>query len=64
MVVTNQDMMTLATQKTYAIGAFNVTDLESVLAVAEASAREAMKEVFEEEMRLFGSLEKCSREKQ
>jgi fructose-bisphosphate aldolase class II len=40
MLVTNQDLMTLASRKAYAIGAFNINNLESVLAVAEAAAEE------------------------
>jgi fructose-bisphosphate aldolase class II len=40
MLVTNRDLMTTASQKAYAIGAFNINNLESVLAVAEAAAEE------------------------
>lgn len=40
MLVTNRDLMTPASRKAYAIGAFNVNNLESVLAVAEAATEE------------------------
>lgn len=40
MLVTNRDLMVPARRGGYAIGAFNVNDLEAVLAVAEAAAEE------------------------
>jgi fructose-bisphosphate aldolase class II len=40
MLVTNRDLLVPATQKAYAVGAFNVNNLEVVLAVAEAAAEE------------------------
>jgi len=38
--VTNRDLLVPATQKAYAVGAFNVNNLEVVLAVAEAAVEE------------------------
>jgi fructose-bisphosphate aldolase class II len=40
MLVTNKDLMIPARKKAYAVGAFNVNNLETVLAVAEAAAEE------------------------
>jgi fructose/tagatose bisphosphate aldolase len=40
MVMRNQDLLTLTSRKGYAIGASKVSNLESALAVAEASAEE------------------------
>jgi fructose-bisphosphate aldolase class II len=40
MLVTNKDLMLPAMQKAYAIGAFNISNLESLLAVVEAAAEE------------------------
>lgn len=40
MLVTNKDLLVPATHKGYAVGAFNVNDLEVVLAVAEAAVEE------------------------
>lgn len=40
MLVTNRDLLVPAKQKSYAVGAFNVNNLEAVLAVAEAAAEE------------------------
>ncbi len=40
MLVTNRDLLVPATRKAYAVGAFNVNNLEVVLAVAEAAAEE------------------------
>jgi len=40
MLVTNKDLMLPAMQKAYAVGAFNISNLESLLAVAEAAAEE------------------------
>ncbi len=40
MLVSNQDLLVPATRSVYAVGAFNVNDLEAVLAVAEAAADE------------------------
>jgi fructose-bisphosphate aldolase class II len=40
MLVTNKDLMVPARRKGYGIGAFNVNNLEAVLAVAEATAEE------------------------
>ena len=40
MLVTNRDLMVPARKKGYAIGAFNVQNLESMLAVAEAAVEE------------------------
>lgn len=39
-MVTNKDLLVPATHKGYAVGAFNVNDLEVVLAVAEAAVEE------------------------
>jgi len=40
MLVTNKDLMLPAMQKAYAVGAFNISNLESLLAVVEAAAEE------------------------
>jgi len=40
MLVTNKDLLLLARSKAYAVGAFNINNLESLLAVAEAAAEE------------------------
>ncbi len=40
MLVTNKDLMSPAMQKAYAVGAFNISNLESLLAVVEAAAEE------------------------
>jgi fructose-bisphosphate aldolase class II len=40
MLVTNKDLLVPARRKAYAVGAFNVNNLEVVLAVAEAAAEE------------------------
>lgn len=40
MLVTNRDLMVPARRKGYAVGAFNINNLESVLAVVEAAAEE------------------------
>ena len=40
MLVTNKDLMVPARKNGYAIGAFNVQNMESALAVAEAAAEE------------------------
>ncbi len=40
MLVTNKDLMLPAMQKSYAVGAFNISNLESLLAVVEAAAEE------------------------
>jgi fructose-bisphosphate aldolase class II len=40
MLVTNKDLLLLARKKAYAVGAFNINNLETVLAVAEAAAEE------------------------
>lgn len=40
MLVTNKDLMLPATQKAYAVGAYNISNLESLLAVVEAAAEE------------------------
>jgi fructose-bisphosphate aldolase class II len=40
MLVTNKDLMVPARRKTYAVGAFNVNNLETVLAVSEAAREE------------------------
>jgi fructose-bisphosphate aldolase class II len=40
MLVTNRDLLIPATRKAYAVGAFNVNNLEVVLAVAEAAVEE------------------------
>jgi fructose-bisphosphate aldolase class II len=40
MLVTNRDLLVPATRKAYAVGAFNVNNLEVVLAVAEAATEE------------------------
>lgn len=40
MLVTNKDLMVLARRKAYAVGAFNVNNLEAVLAVSEAAVEE------------------------
>jgi fructose-bisphosphate aldolase class II len=40
MLVTNKDLLLPARQKAYAVGAFNINNLESVLAVAEAAVEE------------------------
>ena len=40
MLVTNKDLMLPAMQKAYAVGAFNISNLESLLAVAEAATEE------------------------
>jgi fructose-bisphosphate aldolase class II len=40
MLVTNKDLMLPAIQKTYAVGAFNINNLESLLAVVEAATQE------------------------
>jgi len=39
-LVTNKDLMSPAMQKAYAVGAFNISNLESLLAVVEAAAEE------------------------
>jgi fructose-bisphosphate aldolase class II len=40
MLVTNKDLLLPATRKAYAVGAFNINNLETLLAVAEASMEE------------------------
>jgi fructose-bisphosphate aldolase class II len=40
MLVTNRDLLTSAMQGTYAVGAFNISNLESLLAVVEAAVEE------------------------
>jgi fructose-bisphosphate aldolase class II len=40
MLVTNKDLLYPARQKAYAVGAFNINNLESLLAVAEAAVEE------------------------
>jgi len=40
MLVANKDLLLLAQQKTYAVGAFNIQNLESLLAVTEAAVEE------------------------
>jgi len=40
MLVTNKDLLYPARQKTYAVGAFNINNLESLLAVVEAAVEE------------------------
>jgi fructose-bisphosphate aldolase class II len=40
MLVTNKDLMLPALRETYAVGAFNITNLESLLAIAEAAIEE------------------------
>lgn len=40
MLVTNKDLLTFARQKGYAVGAFNINNLETLLAVAEAAVEE------------------------
>ena len=40
MLVTNKDLMSPAMQKAYAVGAFNISNLESLMAVVEAAAEE------------------------
>jgi fructose-bisphosphate aldolase class II len=40
MLVTNKDLLLPATRKAYAVGAFNINNLETLLAVAEASVEE------------------------
>jgi fructose-bisphosphate aldolase class II len=40
MLVTNKDLLLPARQKAYAVGAFNINNLESLLAVAEAAVEE------------------------
>jgi fructose-bisphosphate aldolase class II len=40
MLVTNKDLMSPAMQKAYAVGAFNISNLESLLAVVEAATEE------------------------
>ena len=58
MLTTNRDMMLRAREKGHAVGAFNVNNLETVLAVAErmlGQAKEGMKEVVREKVRLFRS---------
>jgi fructose-bisphosphate aldolase class II len=40
MLVTNKDLLLPAAQKGYAVGAFNINNLESLLAVAEATVEE------------------------
>jgi len=40
MLVTNKDLLVLARRKAYAVGAFNINNLETVLAVSEAAAEE------------------------
>jgi fructose-bisphosphate aldolase class II len=40
MLVTNRDLLLPAKQKAYAVGAFNINNLESLLAVAEAAVQE------------------------
>lgn len=40
MLVTNRDLMIPAKRKAYAVGAFNINNLETVLAIAEAAAEE------------------------
>ena len=40
MLVTNRDLLLPARQKAYAVGAFNINNLESLLAVAEAAVEE------------------------
>jgi len=40
MLVTNRDLLLFARQEAYAVGAFNINNLESLLAVAEAAVEE------------------------
>jgi len=40
MLVTNKDLMSQAAQKRYAVGAFNISNLENLLAVVEAATEE------------------------
>ena len=40
MLVTNKDLLLPARQKAYAVGAFNINNLESLVAVAEAAVEE------------------------
>ena len=40
MLVTNRDLLVPARKNAYAVGAFNIHNLESVLAVAEAAVEE------------------------
>jgi fructose-bisphosphate aldolase, class II len=40
MLVTNRDLLVPATRKAYAVGAFNINNLEAALAVAEAATEE------------------------
>jgi len=40
MLVTNKDLMLPALQKAYAVGAFNISNLESLLAIVEAAVEE------------------------
>jgi fructose/tagatose bisphosphate aldolase len=40
MLVTNKDLMVPAYQKGYAVGAFNVNNLETIVAVTEAATEE------------------------
>jgi fructose-bisphosphate aldolase class II len=40
MLITNRDLLNSARQKAYAVGAFNINNLESLLAVAEAAVEE------------------------
>ncbi len=40
MLVTNRDLLLPATKEAYAVGAFNINNLEALLAVAEAAAEE------------------------
>lgn len=40
MLVTNKDLLVPATRKAYAVGAFNINNLETVLAISEAATEE------------------------
>jgi fructose-bisphosphate aldolase class II len=40
MLVTNKDLLTVARRKAYAVGAFNINNLETLLAVTEAAVEE------------------------
>ena len=40
MLVTNKDLLVLARQRAYAVGAFNINNLETLLAVSEAAVEE------------------------
>ena len=39
-LVTNKDLLLPATREAYAVGAFNISNLESLLAVTEAAVEE------------------------